>query len=90
MTAAVFGAPKLSQQPAEGRHAVLLAGHPIGSVGCLGGWCRIRETCPRYHATTARLFVERACEPGHDGLARIAFRPHQAATNLTTGATACS
>lgn len=34
---------------------------------CMGGWCRIRERCPHYHAAQTRAPRERLCEPGHDG-----------------------
>lgn len=35
---------------------------------CMGGWCKMREACTRYHANTAGEPVERLCEPGQDGV----------------------
>jgi hypothetical protein len=70
--------------------AELLAGPSNARLGCMGGWCHIRDTCARYHAQRPLRIVERACETGHDGLARIAFLPrsaandHLPATNSTT------
>lgn len=34
---------------------------------CMGGWCRRREDCARYHAQNREAPVERLCEPGQDG-----------------------
>lgn len=37
-------------------------------TACMGGWCRIRQACPRYHQIAGRGYaVERACLPGIDG-----------------------
>lgn len=57
--------------------AAVLAGHRIERTACMGGWCRIRETCALYLATDAHRVLERACEPGADGIARVAFVPRE-------------
>lgn len=38
-----------------------------GLPACMGGWCHVRESCPRYQAQTGVDPVERLCEPGRDG-----------------------
>jgi hypothetical protein len=35
---------------------------------CMGGWCRIRESCTRYHGRTGIDPAERLCEQGADGV----------------------
>lgn len=37
---------------------------------CMGGFCQFRASCPRYHATDTSEPIERACEPGRDGVER--------------------
>lgn len=34
---------------------------------CMGGWCRIRDACPRYHANSVVEPAERLCDAGKDG-----------------------
>lgn len=38
-----------------------------GLPACMGGWCTIREACPRYGAQTGVDPVERLCEQNRDG-----------------------
>jgi hypothetical protein len=40
----------------------------------MGGWCRIRETCPNYHALRFDA-AERLCVPGTDGRRRLELIP---------------
>jgi hypothetical protein len=35
---------------------------------CMGGWCALRDDCPRYHAQSGEEPSERLCEPGRDGV----------------------
>ena len=34
---------------------------------CMGGWCRIRESCERYTPGEAMDAVDRLCDAGEDG-----------------------
>lgn len=77
---AVFGPPKPDPSPTG---AVALFSMRIDDVGCMGGWCRIRQTCPSYLTHNPQHVVERLCVPGRDGMARIAFRPSCADTSPT-------
>jgi hypothetical protein len=33
----------------------------------MGGWCHIRDSCPRYYAQTGMDPSERLCDPADDG-----------------------
>ena len=34
---------------------------------CMGGWCRIRESCEHYAAAVRMDAAERLCDAGEDG-----------------------
>lgn len=38
---------------------------------CLGGWCRIRDNCPHYHAAVRLDPAERLCDRGSDGVSSV-------------------
>lgn len=40
----------------------------LRGVGCMGGWCRLRESCARYVLADRSRPVERLCVPHMDGL----------------------
>lgn len=39
-------------------------------VSCMGGWCRVRESCAHYHARSESP-AERLCGPGKDEPVRM-------------------
>jgi hypothetical protein len=40
---------------------------PAHLPACMGGWCTLRQACPRYHAQSGVDPVERLCNRGRDG-----------------------
>jgi hypothetical protein len=56
----------------------LITGGQLGRTysPCMGGWCRIRQSCPHYTHADEREPDERICEPGKDGEA-VQVRRHR-------------
>lgn len=44
---------------------------------CMGGWCALREHCPHYHSASTVEPFERLCNPGADGISRVAIHAPQ-------------
>lgn len=40
-------------------------------IACCGGWCKLRDYCPHYHATNRSNPAERLCLPGQDGVSDV-------------------
>ena len=40
---------------------------------CLGGWCKLRQNCPHYHAAMRLWPAERLCDKGRDGYSSVHF-----------------
>lgn len=46
-------------------------GVPSRRKACMGGWCRIRDKCPHFHARDTSRPAERLCVPGADGVGQF-------------------
>lgn len=56
----------LQPRAAAPRPPTPIAPPPVPAQGCMGGWCRLRGTCARYHASgiARQRAEERLCAPG--------------------------
>src|SRR4051812_8963559 len=55
-----------------------------GSLGCMGGWCAVRERCPVHARRFAEVILERACHTSNDHVGLIVCSNSRSECSLTS------